>query len=147
VRIRNLSPKGALIEGSGLPATRSKIRLVRGDLEAVGVIAWQDGHHGGLNFNSKIDVESWVSRLGHGGQQRVDGLIAALRTAGTVPPDLEHDTDENAQKSLPAISAALDQVCEKLALTPSLSIEIAEELLKLDTIAQSLRHLATGKPF
>ncbi len=145
VRIRNLSPNGALVDGSGLPTVGSKIRLVRGRLAVPGELAWQDGLQAGLTFSSRIDVESWVGRSGHSGQQRVDGVIAALRTAGMVPAGL--DEEDSAQKSLPAISSALDQVCEKLALTPGLSIEFAEELLKLDTIAQSLRRLATGKPF
>lgn len=145
VRVRNLSEHGALIDGSGLPPAGSRIQLVRGRLTTVGDLAWVGAGQAGLNFDKKIDVDAWVQKLGHTGQQRVDGLIASIRAGGVVPPEL-HD-DENAADSLPAISAALDQVCEKLALSPAVSIEAAEDLLKLDTIAQSLRRLATGKPF
>lgn len=90
-------------------------------------------------------MDAWVQKLGFGGQQRVDGVIASLRSGRPVAPEL-HEDDGN-DESLPAISAALDQVCEKLALSPILSMDLAEELLKLDTIAQSLRRLATGRPF
>jgi hypothetical protein len=50
-------------------------------------------------------------------------------------------------ESLPVISAALDQVCERLAKVPGAAVELGEELLKLDTIAQSLRRLATGRAY
>lgn len=118
---------------------------MRGRLATIGELAWAGAGQAGINFESRIDVDSWVQRLGHTGQQRVDGVIASIRSGRKLPSDLKDD--DGADESLPAISAALDQVCEKLALSHTLSIESAEELLKLDTIAQSLRRLATGKPF
>lgn len=145
VRVRNLSSHGALVDGSGLPPAGSRIKLTRGRLTTIGDLAWGGGGQAGLNFDSKIDVDLWVQKLGHTGQQRVDGLIASLRSGRPIPPELQDD--DSAVDSLPAISAALDQVCEKLALSPAVSIDAAEDLLKLDTIAQSLRRLATGKPF
>jgi hypothetical protein len=145
VRVRNLSEHGALVDGSGLPPAGSRIKLMRGKFATIGELAWAGAGQAGLNFESKIDVDAWVQKLGHGGQQRVDGVIASLRSGSTVPQEL-HD-DEGTEESLPAISSALDQVCEKLATLPIVSIDLAEELLKLDTIAQSLRRLATGKPF
>ncbi len=145
IRVRNLSEHGALVDGSGLPPAGSRIKLMRGKLAVFGELAWAGGGQAGLNFETKIAVDAWVQKLGHGGQQRVDGVIASLRSGGSVPPEL-HD-DDGTDESLPAISAALDQVCEKLAQSPIMSIDLAEELLKLDTIAQSLRRLATGKPF
>ena len=145
VRIRNLSELGALVDGSHLPPAGSRIKLMRGRLAAIGDLAWVGSGQAGLNFDTKIDLDAWVQKLGHSGQQRVDGLIASLRSGGTALPELHED--DSAPDSLPAISAALDQVCEKLALSPAVSIDAAEDLLKLDTIAQSLRRLATGKPF
>lgn len=144
VRVRNLSEHGALVDGSGLPPAGSRIKLTRGRLTTVGDLAWSGSGQAGLNFDATIDLDAWVQKLGHTGQQRVDGLIASLRS-GAVPP--QFPDEDSAADSLPAISAALDQVCEKLALSPSVSIDAAEDLLKLDTIAQSLRRLATGKPF
>lgn len=145
VRVRNLSEHGALIDGSGLPAVGSRIKLMRGKHAVIGELAWTAGGQAGLNFETAIVVDDWVQKLGYGGQQRVDGLIASLRSGQAVAPEL-HEND-GTDESLPAISAALDQVCEKLALSPILSMDLAEELLKLDSIAQSLRRLATGRPF
>lgn len=143
VRIRNISARGALVDGPALPAVGSRVRLVRGRLLAIGQLAWAGAGQAGVNFDREIDVASWVQRTGHSGQQRVDGVIAALRR-GTSPLELEEEGD---RESLPEISAALDQLCERLAKAPGAAAQFGEELLKLDTIAQSLRRLATGKPY
>lgn len=144
VRIRNISARGALIEGPSLPAIGARVRLIRGELRASGELAWTGAGQGGLNFDREIDVAQWIERVGHAGQQRVDRVVAALRNstplAGGPDPDLVGET-------LPQVSAALDTLCERLARTPDMSIELGEKLIELDTIAQSLRRLATGKAF
>lgn len=144
VRIRNLSAHGALVEASSLPSVGSQVRLVRGQLEAAGELAWEGAGQAGINFTKTIDVPSWVKRVGHRGQYRVDGVISALRGYGTAPPEMSRADDLN---SVVSVSGALDQVCEELAATPNMSIELGEKLLKLDSVAQALRRLATGKPF
>src|SRR5690348_9262024 len=144
VRIRNLSPRGALVDGRALPPAGTRIRLLRGRLSALGEIAWETQVQGGLKFDSDVDVASWVQRLGNIGQERVDGVIAALRS-GEAPP--KGKDQPAAGESLPVISAALDQICERLATHPVMSIELGEDLMKLDAIAQSLRRIATGKPY
>jgi hypothetical protein len=144
VRIRNLSARGALIDGTSLPPVGARVRLTRGKHTAVGELTWAGPGQGGVNFDREIDVASWVQRVGHGGQERVDGVIASIRSTGAVPSDL---ADDAAPESLPVISSALDQVCERLARIPGMSLELGEELIKLDTIAQSLRRLVTGRPY
>ena len=144
VRIRNLSPRGALLDQASLPSVGTRVSLKRGKLIALGEVAWLARGQGGINFDRDIDVTSWVQRVGHSGQQRVDGVVAAIRNSGKVPSKLQTSSSDD---SLPAISAALDQVCEMLASAPGMSVELGEELLKLDTIAQSLRRLATGRAY
>lgn len=139
VRIRNISAKGALVEGADLPAVGSRIRLVRGSLSVAGHLAWEGASHAGLTFDSEIVVTDWVRRLGHSGQQRVDQIFAALRTARNAPGDLD---SEQEAASLVAISAALTAICERLASHPAIGVELGEELIKLDTIAEVLRKLA-----
>jgi hypothetical protein len=144
VRIRNLSSTGALIDGGGLPPPGAKVRLMRGRLSAAGELSWQARKQAGLSFEGEINVDEWVQRLGHAGQQRVDGVIAALRNSEPVPREQQGATNKD---SLPVISAALDQICERLAGTPNMSVELGEELLRLDVLAQSLRRVATGRKF
>lgn len=144
VRIRNLSSKGALVEAASLPPVGSRLRLLRGELQVNGEVAWAGAGQGGITFTGTIDVDRWVKRAGHSGQQRVDGMVASLRGMGEAPsaapaaPDLA---------TVVAVSCALDQLCESLAATPEMSIQLGENLLKLDSIAQALRRIATGKAF
>ena len=143
VRIRNISARGALVDGRALPPVGTPVRLSRGRFTAAGQLAWAGEGQAGLNFDREIHVASWVQRVGDSGQQRVDGVIAALR-AGAAPPQSQAGEGD---LSLAEISAALDQLCERLAQTQRMSIEFGEELIKLDWLAQSLRRLATGRPY
>jgi hypothetical protein len=141
VRIRNLSQHGALVDGLVLPPAGSGIRLMRGHLSASGRIAWQLNGQAGVNLHDQIDVESWVRRVGHSGQQRVDAMVDALRRPGSVPSDSQPGA---AIPPLRELSAALDAVCEHLANAAGFSVAMSDDLLKLDAIAQHLRQLATG---
>jgi allophanate hydrolase subunit 1 len=44
--------------------------------------------------------------------------------------------------SLARISAELQAICECLAGSPTMTVEFGEELVKLDTLAQTLQQLA-----
>jgi hypothetical protein len=142
VRIRNISSHGALVEAPALPAVGTRVRLLRGELSAVGQLAWSGAGQAGITFSGSVRVENWVKRVDDRGQQRVDGVIAALRGTGSVPAEL---LDAGADQSLAAMSAALDVICERLSSTPDMSLELGEELVRLDSLAQALRRLA-GRP-
>jgi hypothetical protein len=141
VRIRNLSTGGAQIEGPSLPSVGVKVRLLRGSLSARGVLAWEANGQGGINFDSPVEVRVWVQRVAHAGQQRVDTVLEAIRRSNVLG-DLK---EVPAPTTLRKISAALDEVCERLSGTANMSLELAEDLLRLDAIAQSLRDVATSR--
>jgi hypothetical protein len=138
VRIRNLSTRGALIDAPTLPAIGSAVRLARGSLIATGQVTWHGASQAGMNFDDSIDVSAWVKRVGHGDQEQLDQLVAAIRRSEPVPQELELESPQSLQE----ISAALDQVCERLASLPDVPLELGDELVKLDTLAQLLRGLA-----
>lgn len=140
VHIRNLSTNGVLIEGVPLPKVGARVRLLRGQLTALGQVAWEGTGQAGIKLDCEIDVDKWVRRVGHSGQQRVDAVISAVRSGGTVDDDLKSPPRT---ESLMAISTALDQVCARLATLAGMSVPIAEEVLRLDAIARSLRELAS----
>jgi hypothetical protein len=136
VRVRNISARGALIDGAALPPEGTAVELRRGSLAARGDVAWHAADHCGIRFDADIDVEAWTRRVGHSGQQRVDDLVATVRRptgADALSPPPATGAD-----SLAAISADLGQTCERLAARPELVEAFAEELLKLDAIAQRL---------
>ena len=145
VRVRNLSAYGALLDystmvtyggeqldGGSLPPAGARVRLLRGELSADGKVAWTAHGHAGIRFADEIDVGAWVRRLGHPGQQRVDEAVAALRRDRPLP-------DPEPSPSLGAIGAELDAICERLAGSPAMTVEFAEELVKLDALARALQ--------
>ena len=96
----------------------------------------------GIGFDKQIDVDQWVRKIGHPGQQRVDSVVAAFKR-DELPPDV----GIGASPSLMTISLELDQICLRLAGSSGMTIELAEELLKLEALAQALRQAATrGRP-
>lgn len=137
-RVRNLSSRGAFVDGGSLPSAGSKIRLVRGRLGVDGQVAWSAAGHAGLRFDREIDVASWVKRTDHLGQQRVDELLAAVRrreapAAGAFEP------------SLAWVSAELNAVCERLATSAGLTVELGEELMRLDALATIIAQVAARR--
>jgi hypothetical protein len=139
VRVRNLSPRGALLDGGSLPPPGASVRLIRGDLSVEGEIAWQVHGQAGIRFSGAIDVAVWVKKIGHTGQQRVDDTIAAFRSNSPLPAH----THSVQPLSLACISHELDAVCERLAGSAAMVAELGDELVKLDTLAQNLRELAS----
>lgn len=136
VRIRNISATGALLDGTGLPPEGSTVHLRRGSLSVNGEVAWQDRGYSGVRFNSDVVVKDWVKRIEHSGQARVDELVAFVRSA----PNARGGPagDEECGENLKSISADLTSTCERIANLPAVVAECADEILKLDAIAQRL---------
>jgi hypothetical protein len=146
VRIRNISTGGALLDGDNLPGEGSTVSLRRAHLAVDGRIAWQVHELRGVRFSAEIDVEEWVKLKGHAGQLRVDQVVAAVRT-GQRQTELMSASPVAATsiETIESISTALEQICERLSSSPSLTNEVAEELVRLDSIIHSLRQLAGPK--
>jgi hypothetical protein len=143
VRVRNLSIAGALLDGADLPVQGVKVELRRGSLSASGEVAWAAGTQRGIRFDQEIDVSAWVRSIGHAGQRRVDLAVNSLRLgtrrASTAPSEggISRDVE-----SLESLSEQIQEVTERLASFPDVTVEIAEQLLKLDAIAHVLLRLA-----
>jgi hypothetical protein len=141
VRVRNLSARGALLDGRSLPPAGARIRLIRAGLSADGEVAWQAHGHAGIRFTGEINVDSWVRGIGHAGQLRVDKTVASLRRQ----PGQPLAEKSSNRLSLGQISRELDAVCERLAASPELSVEVGEELLKIDVLSRALQQIADGE--
>jgi hypothetical protein len=133
VRVRNLSPRGALVEGPVLP-TSGAVQLRRGNLEVRGKVAWLHESYCGLQFSSSIDVPAWLKRIGHQGQDRIDMIMASLRN-GTVPKVAEAPPLQQPGQ----IAEALLEVAERLAGLEGLSVEAGEQILKIDILARAIQ--------
>ncbi len=145
VRIRNISPTGALLDGAALPAEGSVIRLRRGSLTVDGEVVWQKDGLCGLRFGAEVVVNDWVRRTEHNGQARVDEMIALVRSAPKACSGAAGA--QKSDDSLQSISADLIKSCERLANLPDVVATCSDEILRLDAIAQRLTNFveAAGK--
>lgn len=135
VRVRNLSPGGAFLDGEEIPPVGANVRLVRGSLSVAGNVAWQSEGHAGLRFAKEIDVAAWVKRVGHPGQRRVDETVDALRHH-------QRPTGQTDAPTLVRVSAELDGICERISASPAMTMEVGEELVRLDALARALQQIA-----
>jgi hypothetical protein len=84
VKIRNISPTGALVEGPAIPPATTPVELVRGGLVAHGLVAWSLEGRCGLKFSSCVDVQQWRATPTNSEQKRVDEVVRLVK-AGAVP--------------------------------------------------------------
>ena len=80
VRVRDLSPNGAEIEGVMLPAKEARVTLERGSVCAEGVVAWRATDRCGLRFTTPLPVAAWwPGREAPRTQADVDWTVAEIR--------------------------------------------------------------------
>lgn len=147
VKIRNLSPQGALIECDALPATGESFELKRGRLFAAGQVVWRQGNKAGLRFDRLIDVVDWLPSA-HSAQQSVDCANQQL-TSGAVgqstvgiEPTARQRLIDNDQ--LRRVARALDLLADDLADDAALVMLHGQKLQCLDIASQMLRKLAAA---
>jgi hypothetical protein len=137
VRVRNISSRGAFIDGSGLPPEGASVELRRGSLSAAGEIAWRRNDQCGIRFDFNVNVEAWVKRPGSSGQQRVDSIVDLLKRGPS-----ERDSPigpASTEDSFETISSDLTELTEHFANSANMLASEPEALLRLDVIAQRLR--------
>ena len=140
-RIRNISALGAMLDGRGLPDEGSRVTLRRGHLTTDAEVAWQSGEFRGIRFDTPVEPDEWIKRVGHSGQQRVDKAVAALRVGMVAAVTSLSDAGES--RSVADLSDELVGICERMASSPSLSVELGEDVMKVEAIALSLRKLSS----
>lgn len=96
MRVRNISPSGALIEGSIVPEKDEPLVLKRGSFEASARIVWKVGRRAGIEFSSNIHVADWMSRQSSAHQGRTDDMVQAIRSG---PGDWPGKSSEQQQAS------------------------------------------------
>jgi hypothetical protein len=71
-RLRDLSPKGALIECTKVPPVNTKVVFVRGPLEVPARVAWAGADRAGLEFEHQVDENDILVQLGKKGSAHDD---------------------------------------------------------------------------
>ena len=142
-RIRNLSPRGALIEAAVVPARRTPVRLVRGDHSIAGRVAWEAGSRAGLEFAGTVSVKAWMAPPANGEQQRVDTLVAQLRAGTPPPPEPPRAVVAPAVPAeLELVVRLLEQLGEALATDDHVLVKHGVQLQKIDIAVQMVNAIA-----
>lgn len=139
VRIRNLSPNGALIEGARLPDVGTSVRLTRGHHSVAGELRWRGETHAGLQFSTPVKVADWLPASARSaGQQRVDQIVFETKAAGAatgITPAGPGAPD------YAAIARALIAAGDELVGVPGLAESHPDALQAIDIAAQALNLL------
>jgi hypothetical protein len=145
VKIRNLSPSGALIEGATLPSTGERMELRRGANFVRGNVVWCQDGKAGLRFDGQVEVAEWMSRA-DAGQQRVDRIVEQAK-AGAATPSYPTETSVSrfadlAPADLRNLALALDSLADDLADDAAVVARLGAKLQSLDIVSQVLRRLS-----
>ncbi len=143
VKIRNLSPTGALVEGNRIPQAQSRVTLRRGELAIEGQIVWRELGRAGLQFFAPISVEDWLPGAGKRPQQDLVNAVFHDSSAYASTP-----VDCAALRKKPVtrddVRRVLDMLLslsEALADDPQVIARHQEKLQSLDVAIQLVRQL------
>jgi hypothetical protein len=137
VAIGNLSPAGAMLQGSPLPSEGDPVHLVRGELCAEGTIIWCLDDRCGLEFSTPIQVSEWLAPASHAGQARVDEIFALLK-AGSAPVQV---AERAANSDTPKGPTLADDLGLVRALLKNLKDDLSRSSETVDLHSSKLPHL------
>ncbi len=142
IKIRNMSPSGALIEGPVLPAVGEQLHLTRGASSVRGRIAWCFAGKAGVRFDGRVEVGDWTPG-GNTAQQCVDRVVQQVK-AGAVPlgADERSISQGLGSSDLERLARAVDALSDALADDPATVARFGTKLQTLDMASQVLRKLS-----
>ena len=145
VTIRDLSAAGAQIESALRPEIGAEVTLSRGHLSVRGHVTWARNRRCGLQFASPISVQDWMASPVHRQQQRVDQVVAVVKSGARppeVPAELRVATPSHAVQDLKRVSRLLEILSDALASDPAVVVTHGLQLQNLDIALQTLTALA-----
>ena len=158
VRIRNMSTRGAMVDGSYLPAPGTTVQLARLSLQTSALVIWRLDGRCGLKLAEPVVPDEWVSGVRAGvprtnfGQARVDGIQAALRQGaemptgppGEPPPErIDRDRlDALIAEEIDQVGRALEAALDELSENPEVITRHERALQSLDIACAILDSLA-----
>lgn len=147
VKVRNLSPTGALIEGGVLPMPGEPVSLLRGSLRSDGKVVWSQNGRAGLRFNALVHVSDWLPKgVNQSGQQRTDSMVREIKADNLARPQpaVYRDVAPSGVtcSDLEGLIRELDALAEVLSEDDLVIIRHGARLQVLDATSQALRKLA-----
>ncbi len=141
-KVRNMSPRGALVEAAVLPQQGRAIELVRGALRVTGDVVWRDEQRCGVRFRSAVVVADWLASCGRNGQQGVERRVSQLRMGAVPAEPATADTPADLSDDVARMRHLLDRLGDDLASDPDTLVRHASSLQTLDIAAQMLGALS-----
>ena len=82
VRLRNLSQKGALLEGAKIPPVGTELTFERGETKVDGRVAWARDGKFGIEFLTPIEEREVLVHVGRPGSAQAMARPAAVKRSG-----------------------------------------------------------------
>lgn len=151
VRVRNMSPSGALVEAPMATAVGSSVQLIRGSLQVRATVAWVSDQRCGLHFASEVVVSAWLKASGPTHQGRVDDMVTQIRERGVTsasqpssPANIRSDPRSPPQMAgdLELVHRLLERLEDELTSDPETLARHGVDLQKLDIGMQMIRAIA-----
>ena len=151
VKIRNMSPNGAMIESPLTPPPGTKVQLIRGVLLAQGTITWSSNSRCGVRFASELSVKEWLAAPTRAEQQRVDQIVSVVKTGALAASGADTGGSEASRSSmsperlrddLGAVDRLLQDLEDDLASCDQTLARHGMKLQNLDIAMQMIRAIA-----
>lgn len=123
VKVRNMSPNGAMIETPVAPHSGAAVQLMRGALIARGTVIWSDGKRCGLIFSSQVSVKDWLAAPAKFEQARVDDIVALVKSGAT---------DFGPERSTPREARTHEQLVDDVLAVVMLMQDLEDDLASCD---------------
>ena len=152
VKVRNMSPRGAMVESPVLPPPGTLIHLIRGALCSEATVIWRSDKQCGVHFSDEVSVKLWMAPPANLEQQRIDAVISQVKAERRPSPPSESPwqrelarealSKEQVVEDLGWVYRLIDDLAENLAEEPATFARHALKLQNLDIAMQMLAALA-----
>lgn len=143
VRVRDIAPMGAKVEGVDLPDLGQRVRLRRGAVSLSGVLVRKEGKVAGVRFDQPTVVDLWLPGGQQGGQKAVDQEVRNIKLGVPPLPVQKPKRDLTDPDELHGIADMLDSLADAICNDPEAVAQFSSKLQVLDIAAQKLRGIAT----
>ena len=126
VKVRNMSERGALIEGAALPDPGELVQLCRGEISVQGRVVWNAAGKAGLRFDALISVDQWTPG-GHARQRQVDRTFQQIKS-GIIPVGQDEKAARILPSDLDALAKDIDGLADALAADPATVVRFGSKL-------------------
>lgn len=151
VKVRNMSPNGAMVESTLTTMPGTRIKLVRGRLVAEGTTVWTSRNRLGVNFDVEVSIKDWLAGPAKVEQNRVDDIVSLIK-AGRVmvqiddaEPGIDSEARQSVEQSANDIKTVVNLIQDledDLASSAETLMRHEVKLQNLDIATQMLRAIA-----